>query len=218
MHKETNMPQILEEVKQALTPEFLSEAAIQFSETEVGIAKTISSLSPTILLGLLEKCGDSHLIDGLFESLRNFETTQTRQTGISALSREAPNNATVQFLGVLFGAKGPAITNAVAAFAGVKPSTVMGLLNYSGSLVMEIVHNKIKTEQLNPSSLVRYLLSERSNLMSVVPAGVGSLLGLYNVGNNEYSGGESTGLGKGWIWTLVLIIALGLGLVYFLKN
>lgn len=218
MHKETNMPQILEEVKQALTPEFLSEAAIQFSETEVGIAKTISSLSPAILLGLLEKCGDSHLIDGLFESLRNYDAARSGQTGVGALSMEAPNPATVQFLGVLFGAKAPAITNAVAAFSGVKPSTVMGLLNYSGSLVMEIVHNKIKAEQLNSSSLVRYLLSERSNLMSVVPAGLGSLLGLYNVGNSEFSGGESTGLGKGWIWALVLIIALGLGLVYFLKN
>lgn len=208
------MPQILEEVKQALTPELLSEAAIQCSETEVGIAKTIGSLTPTILLGLLEKCGDSHLIDGLFESLRNFDAAQTRK----ALNYQDPNNIPGQFLSVLFGAKGPAITNAVAAFSGVKQSTVLGLLNFSASLVMEIVSNKIKAEQLNASSLVRYLLSERSNLMSVVPAGVGSLLGLSNIGNSEFSGGESSGLGKGWIWALVLIIAIGLGLVYFLKN
>lgn len=212
------MPQILEEVKQALTPEFLSEAAIQYSETEVGIAKTISSLTPTILLGLLEKCGDSHQIDGLFESLSNFGAGQTVKTGVDVPSNQDSKNTVGQFLGVLFGAKGPAITNAVAAFSGVKPSTVMGLLNFSGSLVMEILSNKIKTEKLNASSLVRYLLSERSNLMSVVPAGVGSLLGLSNIGYSEYSGGESTGLGKGWIWVLVLIIALGLGIVYFMKS
>ena len=216
------MTNILDSVKEYISPELLGEAAKIYGESEIGISKTISSLAPTILLGLLEKSGDSHALDNIFSSLRNFDPAILNKLGSllggGNLAHNDPKDISGQLLGTIFGAKVPAITNAVASFSGVKQSSASSLLGLAGPLVMGLLSKKINTDGLNPSGFVSYLLSQRANIVSLLPAGVGSLLGAVNIGSGNNSGEEKSIGGMGWFWPLLLLLGLGAAVVYYMKN
>jgi hypothetical protein len=210
---------MLDAVKAHLTPELIGKAANMYAETELGITKTIHSLVPTILIGLLEKSGDSHAIDGLFNALKNFDSPAKATLDLLLLAENHSNNGVVGvFLGTLFGAKAPAISNAVAAFAGVKQSTVTALLPLAGTLSMHLLQQKIAEEQLNPSGMVRYLLAQKNILLSLVPAGVAPLLGVSNAAGQFYRPESSSSLPQ-WLWIVLGILGLAtvilLGLQFF---
>jgi len=215
------MSNILDSLKEHLSPELLSEASSIYGENESGIYKTIASLVPTILAGLLEKCGDSHAIDNIFNTLRNFNPAILDHLGSllggGNLAQNDPKDVSGQLLSTIFGAKVPAIINAVASFSGVKQSTVSSLLGLAGPLVMALLSKKISMEGLNASKLVGYLLSQRSSIVSLLPAGVGSLLGMANAGSGS-AGQEKASMGVGWVWPLLLLLILGAVIIYFLKN
>lgn len=210
---------MLDAVKAHLNPEFIGTAANLYAETELGISKTIHSLLPTIFVGLLEKSGDSHAIDGLFNALRGFGSTAKAPLDPLLLTEKHSNNSVVSvFLDTLFGAKAPAISNAVAAFAGVKPSTVIALMPIAGMFAMHLLQQKIIAEKLNPSGMVRYLLTQKNILMSLLPAGVAALLGVSNAAGQFY-GTESRSSLPQWLWIVLGILGLAtvilLGLQFF---
>ncbi len=215
------MSDILDSLKEHISPELLSETAKIYGENETGVFKTISCLVPTILAGLLEKCGDSHAIDAVFNSLRNFDPKILQQLnqlvdGNSA-AQNTPMEIGAQLNSTIFGAKIPAITNAVAAFSGVKPSTATALLGFTTPMVMALLSQKINTEGLRPSGLVRYLLGERNRIVSLLPAGVGSLLGMANI-EGIGARDERPIAGLRWLWILLALIVLGGVLAYGLTN
>ncbi len=169
------MSNILDSVRDYLSPELLGEAANIYGENEAGIAKAIGSLAPTILAGLLEKSGDSHAIDNIFSTLRNFNPAILDNLGSllggGNLAQNDPKDISGRLLSVIFGAKIPAITNAVASFSGIKQSSASSLLGLAGPLVMALLSKKISAEGLNASKLVGYLLSQRNTIISLLPAG-----------------------------------------------
>jgi OOP family OmpA-OmpF porin len=215
------MSNILDSVRDYLSPELLGEAANIYGENEAGIAKAIGSLAPTILAGLLEKSGDSHAIDNIFSTLRNFNPAILDNLGSllggGNLSHNDPKDDSGRLLSVIFGAKVPAITNAVASFSGIKQSSASSLLGLAGPLVMALLNKKISAEGLNASKLVGYLLSQRNTIVSLLPAGVGSLLGMANAGHGNTNQGKAS-IGMGWVWSLLLLLGLGVAIIYFLNT
>ncbi len=214
------MASILDTIKTYLSPELLSEAANIYGENEAGISKAVSSLAPAILAGVLEKSGDSHAIDNVFKALRNFDPAILGNLGSllggGNLAHNDPKDASGQLLSTIFGAKVPAIVNATASFSGVKQSTASSLLGLAGPMVMGILSQKINTEGLNASGMVSYLLSQKSNFMSVLPSGISAMLGMTNSGNGAKNE-QSTG-GMGWFWPLLLLLGLGAAIAFYLKN
>lgn len=212
------MPDILDSLKAQLPPEFFSEAAKTYGESEAGIFKTIHCLAPTFLVGLLEKCGDSHAIDPIFNSLRDFDPGILQNLDKFLEDKHPapgdPREIAAQLNNTIFGAKTPAITNAVAAFSEVKPATVTALLGFTTCLLMSLLSQKIRADTLRPTALVRYLLSERNRFVSLLPAGVGSLLGM----TDQAGAGTRTKSGFGWLWLLLAFLVLVAVLVYSLTN
>jgi OOP family OmpA-OmpF porin len=215
------MSDILDSLKEHISPELLSEAAKIYGENETGVFKTISCLAPTILAGLLEKCGDSHAIDPVFNSLRNFDTNILQRLDQlvdgNNPAQNKPREIAAQLNSTIFGAKIPAITNAVAAFSGVKPSTATALLGFTSPMVMALLSQKINAEGLRSSALVRYLLGERSRIVSLLPAGVGSLLGMANI-DGIGARDERPMAGLRWLWILLALIVLGGVVAYGFTN
>jgi len=214
------MSNILDALKEYITPELLGEAAKTYTENESGISKAILGLSPAILAGLLEKSGDSHSIDKIFSSLSHFDPAILNNLGSllggGNLAQNDPKDASGHLLSTVFGAKIPAITNAVAAFSGVKQSTVSSLLGVAGPMVMGLLSKKISADGLNASGLVSYLLSQKSNFTSVLPSGLSAMLGMGSNGNN--AGGEKSFGGASWLWPLLLLLGFGAAIAFYLKN
>ena len=73
---------------------------------------------------------------------------------------------------------------------------------------------------MNLSGLANLLLGQKNNILAALPAGVGSLLGFAELGarGGGLPDNNNKGGGMNWLWPLLAVLALGLGIMYFMKN
>jgi len=216
------MSTLLDSFKSYVTPELIGQAAAQYGETESGITKVIHGVAPTILAGLLGKAQNSGVMNTAFNQISKFDSgilgnlASLFNTG--NLAQNDPKDASGQLLGLLFGAKVPAITNSISAFAGVKSATTSSLLGFVGPLLMGVLSKKISTDGLNVAGLSNLIASERNSILGTLPSGLSSIIGLSNLsGPTSGDTGSSAG-GMRWLWPLLLLLALGGGIMYYVKN
>lgn len=213
------MANLLDSIKEYVTPELISQAAKSLGENEGGISKAIGGLASTLLAGFLNKTGDAEAMSNIFNKLSNFDSGSLDDLaaliGGGNLAQNDPKDAAGQLLGLVFGAKVPAITNAVAAFSGVKVSSVSTLLGMVGPLVMSILSKKINTSSLNANGFANLLVKEKNSILGALPTGLGSIIGLADWG--EDSATESA-TGYRWLWPLLLLLGLGGGIIFYLKS
>lgn len=216
------MANLLDSIKEYITPELIGHAANLLGENEGGISKAIGGLAPTILAGLLDKTGDSNAMGSIFNALSNFDPGILGNLGGliggGNLAHNDPKDAAGQLLGTLFGPKVPAVTNAVASFSGTKSSSVSTLLGMVGPLVMGLLSKKINTNGLNVSGLANLLLGEKNSILGALPTGLGSILGLADIGGGATPDSAEVATGNRWLWPLLLLLGLGGGIMYYLKN
>lgn len=221
------MSNLLDSIKGYLTPELMSQAASMLGENESSIAKAASGLAPTILAGMASKAGDSGAMGSIFNMLSGVQSDNLLGNlggllGGGNLAQNDPKDLAGNLMGSLFGGKVPAILNAVSSFAGIKSSSTSSLLGMVAPLVMGVLGKKISTDGLNVSGLANLLLGQKSSIMGALPAGLGSVMGLADMGAGLNTAKEametaSTG-GTKWLWPLLLLLALGGGIMYYLKN
>jgi len=213
------MTNLIDSIKAYVTPELLGQAAGLLGENEGGISKAIGGLAPVLLAGLLDKTGDPNTADGIFQMLGDFDSGALNRLdkliGGGNLAHNDPKDAAGHLTGALFGAKVPAVTNAVAAFSGTKPATVSALLGMTGPLVMGILSDRIRNEGLSASGLANVLQDEKNSILGALPTGLSAVLGLA-VGQDNAA--EPSATGNSWLWPLVLLLGLGGGIIYYLKN
>ena len=87
--------------------------------------------------------------------------------------REVPE-ATLRSL--VFGGNTQTITNAISNASGVKPSTAASLFSVALPTVLGYLSRLVTRENLDAAGLGRRLATERTPLIAVLPAGLGSLL------------------------------------------
>lgn len=219
------MANLLEVVKAHLTPELIQQSAQALGEQENGISKALGGLAPVILAGLADKANDGNAFGNIFNMLSKFDGGILDNLGgllnSGNLAQNDPKDLAGNLVGTLFGNKVPGILNAVAAFSGVKSSSVSSLLGVAGPLVMGLLGKKIHTDGLNVSGLANLLLSQKDSFLAVLPTGVGALLGL--TGGGGARGGETVtaaaqGSGLKWLWPLLGLLALGLSFMYLART
>jgi OmpA-OmpF porin, OOP family len=220
------MSNLLDSIKGYITPELIGQAAGALGESESGIGKAVSGLAPTILAGILNKSGDAGSMGSIFNLLsdsRNagFLDNLGGLIGGGNLAQNDPKDIAGNLMGSLFGGKVPAILNAISAFSGVKSSSTSSLLGLVGPLVMGVLGKKISNDGLNVSGLLNLLQGEKNSILSALPSGLSSVMGLAGgLGGNLPkidTDTESSG-GNRWLLPLLLLLALGLGAMYYLKN
>lgn len=214
------MTNLLDSIKEHITPTLIAQAASQLGENEGGVSKAIGGLASTILAGLLNKTGDSDSMSHIFNAVSNFDANATDHLGNllggGNLAHDDPKDAAGHLLSIVFGAKVPAITNAIASFSGTKSSTVSSLLGLVGPLVMGILNKKTNADSLNASGLAHLLLGQRNSILGALPTGLGSIIGLADM--NLYGSDSPGTTGTRWLWPLLLLLGLGGGLMLYLKN
>ncbi len=223
------MSGILDMVKGYVTNELVSKAASSFGESESGITKAIGGMAPTILAGILGKQGDAGAMGNIFNMLSNSRNVSALDNlgaliGGGNVAQNESKDAAGQLMSTLFGNKVPGVMNALASFSGLKSSSVSSLMNLVGPLVMGVLGKKIASEGLNLGSFMNLLGKEKSAIMNALPSGMGSVMGLADMGN---VGGhareavrkvENASTGTNWLWPLLLLALLGVGFWWFAKG
>jgi outer membrane protein OmpA-like peptidoglycan-associated protein len=220
------MSQLIDTIKSYLTPELIQSSAQLLNENESAVAKAAGGLVPTILAGLLNKSQDASSNNSLFSSISQFDDGVLGKLGnllgSGNLAENDPKDFSGRIMSSIFGDKVPAIINAVASFSGVKQSSASSLLGLAGPLVFGVLGKKIKQDGLNLSSFSQLLSSEKSSLMQLLPAGIGSVLGMQGISNTGFGSQgtvkESSGSSNNWWLPILLLLGIGAGIVYFMKN
>jgi OmpA-OmpF porin, OOP family len=222
------MSAILDMVKGYVTSELVSKAASALGENESGIGKAIGGMAPTILAGILGKSGDANAMGSIFNMLsdkRNagFLDNLGGLIGGGNLAQGDPKDAAGQLMGSLFGNKVPGIMNAIGAFSGLKSGSVSSLMGMVGPLVMGVLGKKITGEGLNLGSFASLLNNEKASIMNALPSGMGSVLGLADMGNvgghtNTTRPVEQSSGGMNWLWPVLGLALAGAGFFFFSKG
>jgi len=217
------MSNLIETIREYVSPDLLTQAAQLHDENENGISKAIGGLVPTILAGLLQKSNDSGAMSSIFNLLSNFDPgvlanpASLLQPG--NLAHNDPKDASGQLLGMLFGSKVPAMTSAISSFAGVKSATTSSLLGLAGPLIMGVLSKKISSGGLNLSGLANLLKSESNSILGFLPTGLSAVLGLTTPGTTPTAVTPMAATtGNRWLWPLLLLLGLGAAIMYYMKN
>jgi hypothetical protein len=175
-------------------------------------------------------------MDGLMNMVnqKGFDADSVLSDLPSLLSGEGSKSAMDSggnMLQMLFGDKQSGLFDSLADAAGIKSSSAKALMGMSASLVMGYV----KKSGFDASSLVKSLLSQKSDIVSMLPKGMSSLMGLESslgdkvkraVDKVEDEVKETVHKVEDsipekpknkWMWPLIIIAAVLL-LFYFTRN
>jgi outer membrane protein OmpA-like peptidoglycan-associated protein len=213
------MSNLLDTLKSYITPELVAKASATLGEEETGILKAIVGWGPSILAGFLSKTDDKDAMNGIFNSISDFNPAILDNLGSlldgGNLAHNDPKDASGHLLGSILGAKIPAISNVVSAFSGIKSDSTSALLGLVGPLLMGILNKEIKTGDLNVTGFTNLLTGQKENILGALPGGLTGLLGIGKLTSSDSD--VPTG-GLNWFWPLLVLLVLGGGIMFYLKN
>jgi len=127
---------------------------------------------------------------------------------------DASNNSlSSRFMSALFGGRTDSVGRTLSAFAGINPSSATSLMSIAGPLALGYLGKTVRNGRLDVSSLTNLLLTQKSSIMKLVPAGLSSVLGIGSeITNTAYRTADSTvPKAAPWRWlapVLLLLLAL----------
>ena len=176
------MASILDQARQAMTPEIVRSVGSFIGESPSATSKGFASAMPTVLAGLMDTASTtsgaervrSMISDGGYGSgmLGNLGNMITGGSATDSLMRSGGH-----LLSNIFGSRTDEVSDAVARSADVPRSSATKLLALAAPIIMSILGREIGSRGLDTAGLMGLLTGERSSLMSLLPAGIGSLLG-----------------------------------------
>ncbi len=218
---------LLDSLMSLAGPQIMGALASRLGEPEGKVNDGLKTAAGAILASVAGKSTDPGFISQIFSMV-----TGAGASGIlgnlaglaSGGASGAVGELAKKFLGLALGSNQSAVTSAIASASGLKASSAEGLLGMAAPMVLGLLGQKASSGGLNASSFASMLGGEAASLKSMLPAGLGSLLGsmpsMPNVGSMASSAvnripdmpKESGGMG----WAMPLILgALALGAAWW---
>ncbi len=176
---------LLDSLSGLITPNVLQSAAPSFGESTDGLARGVEAAFPSLLAGLIGKSGNPNAMDQLFGLVTSPMNDGSALADVGGLLSKVAGGAATsatdlgnRFVHTLFGGQLGGITDGVARFAGIKPSSASTILAFAGPLVLGVLGRTVRSQGLNASGLAAFLSSQRSSVQNAVPAGLRGLFGL----------------------------------------
>ncbi|MGE9311616.1 DUF937 domain-containing protein [Niabella sp. CJ426] len=221
---------IVDLVKNYVSPDLISRASTLLGESDSGISKALSGLIPSILGGVVAKGTQSEADAG---QLLN-AAKEANSSGLLGNLSSFFGNADLQAQGTswfnkIFGGQSNTIIDTISNFAGVKSSSSNSLISMVTPLIMGLLGKHATESNQDVSSFSGFLNTQKSNILSALPSGLGSLastLGLGSLGstareavenveqastatyNYAEQQAERAGGGMKWLLPLLLLAAL----------
>ncbi|MGN7784384.1 DUF937 domain-containing protein [Niabella sp. 22666] len=221
---------IVDLVKNYVSPDLISRASTLLGESDSGISKALSGLIPSILGGVVAKGTQSEADAG---QLLN-AAKEANSSGLLGNLSSFFGNADLQAQGTswfnkIFGGQSNTIIDTISNFAGVKSSSSNSLISMVTPLIMGLLGKHATENNQDASSFSGFLNTQKSNILSALPSGLGSLastLGLGSLGstareavenveqastatyNYAEQQAERAGGGMKWLLPLLLLAAL----------
>ena len=172
---------IIDLVKNYLSPGVVSQTATQLGESESGVSKAISAFLPVLVGGIADKAGST---PGLLDQLKGLASGGI----LSSLGSGGGNSVVSGIISSIFGDKIGGILSSVSSFAGIKESSAQSLLGLTSDATLGTIGKYAADNNLDESGFTNLLSGQKSWISSLLPAGLSlGALGL---------GGIFSGLGE----------------------
>ncbi|SIT77514.1 OmpA family protein [Pontibacter indicus] len=233
------MADLLESLRGYISPDLISRTSRELGESEPATAKAFGGIIPAVLGGLVSRTSEPGVMSSIYNMIRGSDRGM-----LSSLSNTVPgapgSTSPVgnQFLSQIFGNNIDGVNSALSNFAGIKSTSVSAILGYIAPLVLGFLGKKTHDDELDEAGLSSYLSSQKSSIMSALPPGLVSVLGLSGLGGAAAAAASHIERPKpaaaaatervhhtpeeprkktNWLWPLLAIAALLL-LIFGLRN
>lgn len=168
---------LLNLVKEYITPDVVRAASVSLGEGEKGISKAISGILPIIFSKLIQKSSSTDGANSVFSLVQQVSKTnflndlEKKNNSTNLFSKTNSNTAgTTTLLNSLFGDKLDKVTNALGNFAGIRQKSVLSLLEFMSPLSLAVLGKHVHANKLDASSLVSFLASQKETVTSAMPS------------------------------------------------
>jgi outer membrane protein OmpA-like peptidoglycan-associated protein len=226
---------LIELVKGYLGPDVVQHAASYVGESPAATQKALTSIVPTVIAGLANMASTtsgaqelSRMLDSGGYDGRALDGVASMLSGGAATKSAAAAGGSI--LDTLFGSKLGGIADALARVAGIRGGSAHSLLALVAPIVMHVLGRQ-RSALGGTSALIGLLAEQKGALAGLLPAGLGSLLGLPGLSDlgstvasaaspitREVPVSPRSTARTGWLIPLVVIGALALALLAWLTT
>ena len=172
---------ILDALTRSLGSAAFAKAAGTYRESEPAVTKAFTVAVASVLAPLVARAADSAFLSRLIGMVRDVpadvtlldEPDRLFSRSVSSVEETGP---VAMLRSLVFGGNTQTITNAISNASGVKPSTAASLFSVALPTVLGYLSRLVTRENLDAAGLGRRLAAERTPLVAVLPAGLGSML------------------------------------------
>jgi outer membrane protein OmpA-like peptidoglycan-associated protein len=216
---------ILDAVKGYLTPDLIGSAASFLGESDSSVSKALTGLVPAALAGITQKAesaGGADAVLGLAKKAFDSGILGNIASNFVSGGGGIPEGAPALLQGIL-GHNVGGIGNAIAQFAGIKGSSAASLLGSILPLALGLLGKHSSDNGLSGSGLLSLLGSQKSSILSALPAGL-NLSGILGgatesrpkvVAHDHHDEPKKSG---SWLMPLLLAVAAVALLLYLMKG
>lgn len=208
-----------------ITPQITDSIASRTNESEGAVRKGLLGGSASMLSAIAGRAGDSGFIERIFGMVTNPANEASMASRLSSLTGGTPGTGIgdlgTRFLSQLFGSQQSSVTDAIGRGAGLKESSAGSILAMAAPLVLGLLGQRTREQNLNPSSFGRMLSDEAPSFQKYLPAGLGSLLGgapemAAPAVSARAAAARPSSAGR-WVWPLLGALVLG-GIFWFFNR
>ena len=221
---------IVESVMSLIGPNVSGPIAAQLGESAATVQRGLEGGSAAILSGVAAKADEPGFMGQIFGMITNPANTPGALSSMisnpGAFVSGAPGSTIAdlgsRFLSSVFGARLPAVTDAVGQSSGLSSSKAGMLMSMAAPLVLGALGQHVRENSSSAASLASSLKSEALGLKRFLPAGLGSLFG----GPPSYAAAAAVAAapvavakaGNRWLWPVILLAVLLLGCLWFFNR
>ena len=218
---------LIETVRDFITPDVEERAATHLGESREGIRKAISGGIPALFAGFVHRAenGDA---EGLLSDAHTAATHNLAESSATLFAGGTTDSPTASGWGSnLFGGNFSSLVNSIASWAGIKTGSVNSLMGLLGPLSLGALGQHARDRNMDAGSLSSYLTSNKAAILSALPAGL-SLDNLFDTRARTTAATTDTRVRDtthtvvdeprrtNWLWPLLLGLAALALLLYFL--
>ncbi len=170
-----------------LSGELMEQASSFLGESTANTSSAMGAALPSILGSLISKGSTQSGASGIMDMITKggFDGSMLSNIGSMLGGGDATSgliNSGSGILSSLMGNKLGGVVDLIASVSGMKKSSSSSLLSMAAPMLMSLIGKQVMGKGV--SGLMDLLSSQKEHVSSAMPAGMGSLLGLGNLGDN----------------------------------
>ena len=170
---------LIDLVQDQISGQLVKQASVMLGESESGITKSLGGVFPAVLGSLIIKGTDESTADSMFDLVKSVDPAILGNIGGATDDKpDSIMNIGTGLLSSLMGDKLGGAVDLVSKLGGIKSGSAMSLFKMATPFLIGLISKKVASEGMGLSGFMSLLTDQKDSIGKMLPAGMGSLMGL----------------------------------------